>query len=255
MSYILVLLLIVWPLQAISKSELKVDNKKVITNEALDYKISWGILTIGSGSTSIDRQLHRIGSRVCYKIEAKARTNGLAKIFYLNNKWVSYVDTATINTQKSFRSIREIGYNVDEEVIFDTQANKAEVRILDKSSKAYTLQDIYDTPGSMHDVVAGFLAFRLIDLSKFQPGKIFLINGFYKDTVYKMEVLYMGTEFINTESGKILCYSVQPLMPKNKVFDGEDAVKIWLSADKTQTVTRIRAKLNIATIQVDLKNK
>ena len=245
--------LIILPVFGLAQSKLKLDNKRVVVGETLNYKATWGFFTIGSAITKIDRNLYKVGSTVCYKIDIAGQTNGLAKLFYLRDKWTSYIDTATITTYISFRSIREGTYELDEQIHFDHNNKKAEVKVYEKKSKSFILKKIYDTPENIRDVVAGFMVFRLVDLSKYTKGDAFTINGFYEDEGYNINVIYQGEEYIKTDYGKILCYKVKPLVPKNHVFDGRDAVNVWLSANKSKSIIRIRAKMFVGNVLIDLQ--
>jgi len=138
------------PVFSLAESKLKVDNKKVVFGETLNYKASWGFFTIGSASTKIDRTLYKVGSRVCFKIDVAGQTNGLAKLFYVHDKWTSYIDTATITTHTSSRSIREGKYEMDEQIHFDYKNKKAEVKVWDKKSKSFRLKKNYDTPENFY---------------------------------------------------------------------------------------------------------
>jgi len=246
--------LIVLPFFGWAQTTLKLDSKKVIAGEILNYKATWGFFTIGSASTKIDRSLYRVGSYICYKIDIAGQTNGMAKLFYVRDKWTSYIDTATITTHSSFRSIREGNYELDEQVHFDYTKKKAEVKVYEKKSKLYKLKQNYDTPENIRDVVAGFMVFRLVNLSKYAKGEIFTINGFYEDEGYQINVSFQGEEYIQTDSGKKRCYKLKPIVPKNHVFNGKDAVTVWLSADKSRTIIRLRARMFVGNIQIDLQN-
>jgi len=237
------------------QAQLKLDNIPILAGETLNYKATWGgFLTIGSASTKIDKTLYRVGSTVCYKIDIAGQTNGLAKLFYVRDRWISYIDTAEITTHKAYRSIREGGYELDEQVEFDHINQKAEVKVYDKHAKVYKLKKVYDTPENIRDIVAGFMIFRSVDLSKYKKGEQFTINGFYEDEGYKVNVVYIGQEYIKTYRGKVLCYKVKPIVPKNKVFDGRDAVEVWLAANKSKSIVRIRAKMFVGSIVIDLEN-
>ncbi len=246
--------LITLPVLVFAQSVLKLESKKVIVGETLNYKAYWGFFTIGSASTKIDKSLYRVGSNICYKIDIAGQTNGMAKLFYVRDKWTSYIDTATITTHSAFRSIREGNYELDEQVHFDYINKKAEVKVYEKKSKSYKLRQIYDTPENIRDVVAGFMVFRLVNLSKYAKGDIFTINGFYEDEGYKINVLFQGEEYIQTDTGKKRCYKLTPIVPKNHVFNGKDAIIVWLSTDKSKTIFRIRAKMFVGNIQIDLQN-
>ncbi len=245
--------IILLPVFGFTQSNLKIDNQRVVYGEKTYYKASWGFFTIGSASTRIDMNLHHVGSSVCFKIDVAGQTNGLARLFYLHDSWTSYIDTATITTHESSRSIREGPYEMDERIHFDHRHKKAEVMVYDKKSKTYVLKKIYDTPENIRDVIAGFMVFRLVDMSKYRKGDVFTINGFYEDEGYHIQVVFLGEELLKTEYGKILCYRVNPLVPKNHVFSGKDAISVWLAADKSSSIIRIKAKMFVGNIVIDLK--
>ena len=249
----IVLLLGSIPLSVLPQGKLRVEGSRVVVGETLTYKASWGIFTIGSAVTKIDKQLFKIGTNVCYKIDIAGRTNGIANLFYVRDSWQSYIDTANVTTYRSSRSIREGKYEMDELIYFDQPNKKAEVKVWDKKSNSFVLKKIYDTPENIRDVVAGFMVFRLVDLSKYKKGEIFTVNGFYEDEGYKINVVYEGLEILKTEKGKVLCYKVKPIVPKNHVFDGRDAVDVWLSANKSKTIVRIRARMFVGNVMIELQ--
>ena len=246
------LFFILMPVFVFPESKLKIDGKKVVYGETLNYKASWGIFTIGTASTKIDRTLYRVGSRICFKIDVSGQTNGLAKLFYVHDKWISDIDTASITPHTSSRSIREGKYELDEQIHFDHRKKKAEVKVYNKKSKTYLLKKLYDTPEDIRDVIAGFMVFRLVDLSTYRTGEVFTINGFYEDEGYKIDVIYQGIETIKTDHGRIRCFKVKPVVPKNHVFKGRDAVNIWLSTNSSTSIIRIRVKMFVGNVQIDL---
>ena len=116
------------------------------------------------------------------------------------------------------------------------------------------LKKIYDTHDNVRDVIAGVMTFRLVDLSRYRKGDTFTVNGFYEDEGYKIEVTYLGEEIIKTALGNMRCYKVKPSIPKNDVFDGKDAISIWLSADSAQVIMRIKARLFIGSMTIELQD-
>ena len=237
-----------------AQDKLKLENNRLVVGETLNYKATWGFVTIGSAYTKIDKTIYKIGSNYCYSVEVNGQTNGLAKLFFLHDKWQSYIDTATITTHKSFRSIREGRYQLDEIVHFDHLNQKAEVQVLDKKTHAYVFKKKYDTPGNIRDIITGALIFRLIDFEKYAKGDTIVVNGFYEDEAYKIEVVYVGPEYIKTDKGRIRCYKVTPILPNNKVFNGRKSVDIWFAANKSQAIVRIIAKLFLGNIHIELQD-
>lgn len=225
---------------------------RIKPGEKLFYTAQWGFLTIGTASTIVDNRLYKIGSTICYKIDVQGRTNGLAKLFYVRDKWTAYVDSANILTHKSTRSIREGRYALDEMVDFDHENKKATVKVFDKTKKQFQLKKIYDTPENIRDIVAGFMVVRMIELGNLKKGDIFTINGFYEDEGYKIDIVYHGLETIKIDNKAIRCHKMKPVVPKNSVFDGQNSVEVWLSNDSKQNIVRIKAKMFVGSVIVDL---
>lgn len=227
---------------------------RIKPGEKLYYTAQWGFLTIGTASTIVDNRLYKVGSTICYKIDVQGRTNGVAKLFYVRDKWTAYVDSAVILTHKSSRSIREGRYELDEMVDFDHQNKKATVKVYNKEQKAFVLKKVYDTPENIRDIVGGFMVVRMIELNKLAKNDIFTINGFYEDEGYKIDLVYHGIETIKLKNSLIKCYKIKPIVPKNGVFDGKNSVEVWLSADKYQKIIRIKAKMFVGSVIVDLNS-
>lgn len=231
----------------------KPTTRKVLPGETLYYDAYWGFLHIGTARTFIDKKIYKIGSNVCYKIEAEGKTEGFGKIFNVHDKWMAYIDTATLVTHKSNRSIREGNYVLDEIAVFDQQNRKVTVNQFNKKKGAYPLKKVYDIPENCKDILAGFMAVRLEELSKFTRGDTITVNGFYEDEAYKIKILYLGKDMVTNKNTKISCYKLIPVISKNKVFDGHNSVVVWLSDDSYQSVIRIKAKMFVGHVVVEIK--
>lgn len=237
-----------------STTKYELNYSRIKPGEKLYYTAQWGFLNIGSASTIVDNRLYKVGSTVCYKIDVQGRTNGLAKLFYVRDKWTAYVDSSNILTHKSTRSIREGRYELDEMVDFDHENKKATVKVFDKANKTFQLKKVYDTPENIRDIVGGFMVVRMIELEKLKNGAVFAINGFYEDEGYKIDIVYHGLETIKVNNKSIKCHKMKPIVPKNSVFDGRNSIEVWLSNDSNQNIVRIKAKMFIGSVIVDLAN-
>lgn len=254
---ILLLVICTLPSNAVVNSNYKMEFSRIKPGEKYYYSAHWGILNIGSASIVVDSRIYRINDVPCMKIDVQGRTNGLAKLFYVRDQWTTYVDTTRIFTYKSTRSIREGGYKLDEIIDFDHGKQKAYVKTYNKTAKEFQLKKIYDTPENIRDVIAGFMVVRLVNLDSFKAGDYFLINGFYEDEGYRINVQYAGKEIIKVNNKQILCHKIRPIVPKNKVFDGQNSVEVWLTNDYKQHIVRIKARMFAGSIiinQVDEKD-
>lgn len=235
-----------------SYSTYKLNYSRIKPGEKLIYNAHWGFLNIGTASTIVDNKLYKIGSTICYKIDVEGRTNGVAKIFYVQDKWTAYLDSSNILTHKSARSIREGRYALDEMVDFDHLNKKATVKVFDKKKKQFHLKKIYDTSENIRDIVGGFMIVRMIELDKIKKGSVFSINGFYEDEGYKIDLVYHGIETIKLNNKLVKCHKMKPIVPKNKIFDGQNSIEVWLSNDEKQNIVRIKAKMFVGNVIIEL---
>ncbi len=248
--------LLVWSVTAHGNTKIYLkNNKKIETGEKLEYVAELGLLTIGSATTYVDKLLFRLGTNICYKISANAITNGIAGIFYLNNNWTAFIDTASITTHRSYRSIKEGRYEKEEIVYFNHEEKKAQVSVYDKNLKKYTLRKTYDTPTEIRDYIAGFMLVRLIEFNKYQKGDIISISGFYEEKGYKINVVYAGKVMLKQNKKQTLCYKIIPQMPSKSAFVGNRPVEIWISADNSQKLIRAHGRTFFGNIVLRLKEK
>jgi len=69
---------------------------------------------------------------------------------------------------------------------------------------------------------------------------------------YHQKIIFKGKETIKTKIGKVRTIVFIPIMPKNKVFDGENSVTAWFSDDKNRIPVKINAEMFIGSAGVEL---
>lgn len=239
----------------------KPDNHEFVTlkntsftkGEVLNYRVNFGFFTVGKASTVIENKLFMMNNRPSYKVDAFGETSGLVSwITKVNDQWGAYIDTAALVTHVSYRKIREGNYRKDEMVTYDHIKNQAEVKVLNKTTNEYGDPKYYQTPDNVRDMVAGFLYLRVIDFNKHKKGDTLAISGFFEDTAYHMKIIYAGKDKVNTKLGKIPCHKLVPVMPDNKLFDGENSVTCWISDDANRIPVKIQAKMFIGSTGIEL---
>ncbi|MBX2894181.1 MAG: DUF3108 domain-containing protein [Cyclobacteriaceae bacterium] len=221
--------------------------------EVLTYRVNFGFFTVGKASTVIDNKVFMMNGRPSYKVDAFGETSGMvAWITKVNDQWGAYIDTAALVTHVSYRKIREGNYRKDEMITYDHVKNQAEVKVLNKETNVYGDPKYYQTPDNVRDMVAGFLYMRVIDFNKHKVGDTLSVSGFFEDTAYNMKIIYAGKDKVSTKIGKIPCHKLVPVMPDNKLFDGENSVTCWISDDGNRIPVKIQAKMFIGSTGIEL---
>jgi hypothetical protein len=229
-----------------------IKNNNFARGETYKYSASYGIFTIAESIVKMDKIIHQVSERPCYKVEIQAHTTGLASVFHVHDVWTSYIDTTAILPHKFSRSISENSYKLEETVLFDQKNRKATVSYDRKNGK--TGQTTYDSIIQYaQDLVSGYYYIRTLEFDNLKKGDIMSIPAFFEDKSYDFKVRYVGKETLKTKFGKISAHVVTPILPKEQsVFEGDEAIHCWISADVNRVPLKIKAKLKVGSFTLEL---
>ena len=228
-------------------------NDSFTRGEFIQFKMTYGIFTVGRGSVNIQPRYYRINNRDCFKIDVHGKTVGVMDwIADVDDLYGAYIDTAAIVPHQFYRFVRQGKYKKDEWTNFDHLNKKIEVKTLDNKMGKLKDPKYYEAPAQVRDMVGGFLYLRNMDLSNVKIGDTISVKGFYEDEFYDLKIIYKGKETISVKAGEIRTIVFKPVMPKNKVFDGENSVTAWFSDDKNRIPVKISTDMFIGRAGVEL---
>jgi hypothetical protein len=230
-----------------------VKNESFTRGEVINFKMTYGMFTVGKGSVKIHPNYFKLNNRDCFKIDVHGRTVGMVDwVADVDDQWGAYIDTSAIVPHQFYRRIREGRYKKDEWTFFDHKKKKIEVKTIDNATGKFKESKFYDAPPQVRDMIGGFLYLRNMDLTKLSEGDTIVVPGFFEDEFYKMKIVYHGKQTIRVKAGKIRTIVFKPVMPQNKVFDGENSVTAFFSDDKNRIPVKIDAEMFIGSAGVEL---
>lgn len=215
--------------------------------EFFEYKVKYGFISVGEATVDVSPQIFTVNNRPCYRINIFGRTTGMTDIFHIRNTYRSFLDTGAILPQKFVMNLQENNYRKEQTIIFDHKNNGA-IRENEKEKKSFKL------PDNIHDVVSGYYYLRTIDFSKIKMGETISSNMFFDDEIYSMKVKLVGRDVIKTKFGKINVLKLNPILPQNKMFEGQDAIRIWVSDDKNRVPLKIEVDFAVGSATMELKS-
>ena len=224
------------------------------TCELLNYHVTFGIFSVGEAKMEIKDKTFRVNGRKCYRVDVHGKTTGLVSwVAKVNDVWGAYVDTAALIPHISYRKIRENNYKKDELVKFDHNTNMIEYKVVDKKTGKFKEPLYFKAPDNVRDMVGGYMYLRTLDFNSFKIGDTIRVDAFFEDTFYDFQIMYKGTEIVKTKIGKINCHKLVPIMPDNKLFDGENSIAVWFSADRNKIPVRIEASMFVGKAGVEIE--
>lgn len=214
--------------------------------EEYNYRVKYGILTIGSANVGVDTRTYQVNGLPCYKIHILGRTEGITDLFRVRNTYTTYMDTLNYLPQKFEYSARENNYKRDQVLYFDHHKN-----VVVKKEKESV--DTYNVPDNIHDVISGYYSLRHVDFSQFSMGQTYSAPLFFDDEFYRFKVRYGGKSTIKTRFGKVNVLKLNPVLPDNKLFKGEDAIRVWVSDDRNRVPVKIEVDFSFGTIVMEMR--
>lgn len=222
------------------------------SGEELIFKVSYGFLDAAEAKMVINPLVSSVDNRPTYNIDVYGETLGVFKLFRVNDNWGTYLDTAKIIPYQSYRHIEEGKYRKHERVIFEHDKKNAHVRLYDRENKKLVDTKDYKVPPNVQDIVSGFYLLRTMDLKKLKKGDSVTLTGFFDKEIYNLKLIYSGKENVSTTGGSFSTFVFKPVIPKNKLFRGEQPITIWVSDDKNKIPVKIKAKLMVGSLDMEL---
>jgi hypothetical protein len=227
------------------------ENNKFSQGEKLTYLVHYGFVNAGEAVVTLDKDLHTVNNRACYKVDIQGKTIGMFSWTYkVDDLWQSYIDTGAIIPHKFHRSIKENDYTKVETITFDHFKGTAQVK--DKTGDGQETTRSLKIPKNVQDLVSGYYYMRTLNFDQIKVKDTLVINGFFEDKVYDLQVVYLGKERLQTKFGKINAAVMSPVMPENQLFDGRDAIKMWVSDDPNRVPLRIEVAMFVGAFELDL---
>jgi len=214
--------------------------------EVLKYKIYWGVVPVGysSATTAWTEE----DGRKLLAIRFRTRTNKvLSKLYPVNDKIESIIDPVTFLPVRFTKNLSEGKYRCHEVTTFDHKNGTATmVSLPDKKEKSYEIDP--DT----RDIVSFMYYMRTLD---FPIGKTVKARVMADERVYDIEIDVLGKDRVKIVDGKrIPCVKLEPKASFEGLFVRKGRMTLWVSEQKPSVVTRMSAKIPVASIKLVLEN-
>jgi hypothetical protein len=211
------------------------------SGEKLNYTLKYGFLHGGNASLYVKKIRYR--KMVVFYAKAEAKSVGMTdKLYKIRDVYESYFDTGTCLPYKSIRNINEGGYHVYSDLYFKRY-----------DSTVYSM-DIghVKVPHDVLDMVSALYYLRSLDLSTLEKGDRIEVVTFFDNEIFPFPLRYKGIETVKVKMGKIRCYRFDPVVEPGRIFESEDDMSVWISADENKVPIRVQFDLIVGSVKCDL---
>lgn len=216
--------------------------------EKVSYQMRFGLVGSGVATLEMKEAFHE-GKPVWHAV-ITGQTTGIADALYkVRDVYESYIDPETDLPVYSIRNIQEGRYRKYNEVGFDQES---------RSDSTLVFSDLtgkHIGPKGLLDIVSCFYWFRkyyLAEADTLVPGETYKMLTWFADELYPIVLRYKGTEVIKTKEGKLKCHRFHPVTEVGRVFESEEDMVMWFTADENFLPVKIRFDIFVGSFNVDM---
>ena len=213
--------------------------------EWLKFRMHYGIINAGFATIEINEIEEKNAD--AFHVIGKGWTTGLAKLFFeVKDNYQTKFYKETSQPYHFRRRVDEGGHIISRDVYFDQQAKTA--RIKDHKHKTEKTLEI----DNVQDMISSFYHLRNHDISGMKINEEIKLMMFFDYETYDFRMRYLGDEVIKSKYGKIKCHKFRPLVQSGRVFEEEESLTVWVTADDNKIPITIKADLAVGSLKAEL---
>lgn len=214
--------------------------------EKLVYNIYWGAIPVAHAEAVTAWEEYE--GRTVLAIRFRTRSNAfLSRIYPVNDFIESLVDPVTLLPIRFTKTLNEGRYHCDEVTYFDHAAGTArfEARHREKRKE-------FPIAESTRDLVS-FMYFMRGEAARFTVGKEEKFQIMTDEKLYDLFVKPVRKEAIQIPGfGKVKTVRFEPEAAFEGIFVRKGRLWLWVSDDERRIITRVRAKVPLASVKIQI---
>jgi len=237
---------------------------KPVPGEKINFLVSFGIFNAGEASMVTDSSTYILSDRTSYKIDVFGKTVGIFDFFTkVRDNWGVYISSPDLQPKKFYKYLAEGKYRKNEILNFIDDSDSVQIEVLDKESKKFIENRYLHFENDIKKIIRSYfmnywiasLAYlRSQDYTNFYSSELVEIPYFEENEKFSYQMKFLRRDTIDTKIGNYNSLVFAPIIPKNKLFEDEDAVKFWLTDDNLKIPLKLEAKMNFGSFLIEISD-
>ena len=221
----------------------KVTHNAFKPGEKLRYRLHYGVVDAGEATLEVKSTTKTVKGRELLHMVGRGKSLGSFDWFFkVRDRYETYMDKQGVFPWLFIRRVDEGGFKIKQDYVFRQDQNK----VKNEAGK------FYKTPPNIHDMLSSFYYARTLNLKGAKVGKEFTMNMFIDNEIHPFKIKYLGDETIKTRKGKFKCHKIRPVVMQGRVWENEEDLTMWVSADANKVPVQIKTKILVGSIKATL---
>lgn len=215
-----------------------------------DAYFNLGFIWVNAARAEFSVSNATCGKEKVWRLEAAGKTvNTFEKFYTVRDTFTSFVNKETLTPRYYVRAAHEGEYWAEDRFTFLSQSSKETSVKTSCLRKRGTETKTFSFDGEVNDMVTAI--YKLRNFPNYDGLKVgdkvpFTIVYDDEGQKYDLDVRYAGRGTVKLKNGqKFRCIKLVPKVIKGKVFESEDAMKIWMTDDANHVPVYIEAKIKV----------
>ena len=220
-----------------------IKHKAYKAGEKLRYRIHYGVIDAGEAVLEVKKTDKTVKGRPLLHMVGTGRTLGSFNWFFkVRDRYETYIDEQGVFPWMFVRRVDEGGFKINQDYIF-----RQDKEVVDNGEG----KD-YEAPFGIQDMLSSFYYARTLNLKDASIGDEFTVDMFIDNEVYPFKIKYLGDETIKTRKGKFKCHKIRPIVMKGRIWEQEEDMTMWVTADQNKVPIEVKTKILVGSIKATL---
>ena len=216
--------------------------------EFLRFDIDYGVIPAGTATLEVKHSKSGL-----WEIRAEGRSRRFYDwVFPVRDTYISTFDPETQLPVRFVRNISEGGYRLEQDYRFNWSAGWCETE--EHRRRTPDVEDAFQLPGRMQDMVSAFCVARNMDFSELEMGQTFSIPTLVDGETYDLRIAYGGKALKEAAGREWSCLVFHPVIQEGRIWSSPDDLTLWISDDSRHLPICVESDLLVGTIRMTLKD-
>lgn len=239
-----------------SQTDCEVDEINFLPGEILSYQVSynWFLIWTEVGEVIMSVDKAKIGNKSCYHLSGNGRTySGWDIFFKVRDMYESWVNPQTLKPLYFKRKVREGGYEIDINYLFNRKKKYAlSSYVVNKKPEE---KDTIAITDCTFDVMSVLYYARTLDYSKYRPEQTVPVTILLDRQQEHLYFRYKGIENIKIRHlGEFECIKLSVMLVAGSVFKDGENLTLWITNDRNRIPVYAESPVIVGSVKARLQS-